>query len=50
MWRVGTQVPINVYKDDKPVCQCQTPELAAEIVACMNYFVIWGIIPNKDKK
>jgi len=36
MWRVGTKVPINVYKNDVPVCQCQTPELAAEIVAGMN--------------
>lgn len=41
-WRVGKRVPINVYKDDAPVCQCQTPELAAEIVRGMNAMAIAG--------
>jgi len=36
MWRVGNRVPINVYKDDQPVCMCQSPELAAEIVEACN--------------
>lgn len=35
-WRVGRKVPINVYEGDSPVCQCQTPEYAARIVAAMN--------------
>jgi hypothetical protein len=35
-WRVGRKVPINVYEGDRPVCQCQTPEYAARIVAAMN--------------
>jgi hypothetical protein len=29
-------MPINVYRDDMAVCQCQTPELAAEIVRACN--------------
>lgn len=36
MWRVGTKVPQNVYCSDQPVCQCQTKEYAAQIVAAMN--------------
>ena len=35
-WRVGTKVPVNLYKDDQIAGQCQTPELAAEIVSGMN--------------
>ena len=35
-WRVGRQVPINVYEDARPVCQCHNPEDAARIVAAMN--------------
>jgi len=36
MWRVGSKVPINVYEDDRPVCQCQTAADAARIVQAMN--------------
>lgn len=36
VWRAGSKVPVNIYKDDKIVGQCQTPEYAAEIVATMN--------------
>jgi hypothetical protein len=35
-WRVGTQVPINVYEGDRPVCQCQTALDARRIVEAMN--------------
>lgn len=37
-WRVGRSVPLNVYCDDRPVCQCHTPEDAAAIVTAMNWF------------
>lgn len=36
IWRRGRQVPLNVYEGDRPVCQCHTPEDAAQIVACVN--------------
>lgn len=35
-WRVGKKVPINVYAGDIPVCQCQTPEYARQIVEAVN--------------
>lgn len=35
-WRVGNKIPVNVYKDDRPVCQCQTSDDAARIVKTMN--------------
>lgn len=35
-WRIGSQVPINVYEGDRPVCQCQTPEDAKRIVDALN--------------
>lgn len=35
VWRVGKKVPVNLYKDDKIAGQCQTEELAAEVVAGM---------------
>ena len=35
-WRVGTKVNVNVYRGNTPVCQCQSAELAAQIVAAMN--------------
>ncbi len=35
-WRVGGKVPLNVYRDDKPMFQCHTPEDAAEVVALLN--------------
>lgn len=35
-WRVGSKVPINVYKGDMPVCQCQTATYARQIVDAVN--------------
>ncbi len=35
-WRVGRNVPINVYEGDIPVCQCQTAEYARQIVEAVN--------------
>jgi hypothetical protein len=35
-WRVGGKVPLNVYRDDRPMFQCHTPEDAAEIVGLLN--------------
>lgn len=36
MWRVGSQVPINVYDGERPVCQCHTAEDARRIVSAIN--------------
>lgn len=36
IWRVDRKVPINVYEDDRPVCQCHTAEDASRIVQAMN--------------
>jgi hypothetical protein len=36
MWRVGRKVPLNVYDDDRPVCQCHSANDARRIVAVMN--------------
>lgn len=35
-WRVGQQVPINVYDGDRPVCQCHTAFDAKRIVDSVN--------------
>ena len=35
-WRVGKNVPINVYEGDRPVCQCHTAIDAKAIVDAMN--------------
>lgn len=35
-WHVGSKVPLNVYFDGRPFCQCHTPEDAAMLVAKMN--------------
>jgi hypothetical protein len=35
-WRVGTHVPINVYEDERPICQCHTVEDARRIVRAVN--------------
>jgi hypothetical protein len=35
-WRVGRQVPLNVYRDNAPMFQCHTPEQAAEVVELLN--------------
>lgn len=35
-WRQGRNVPINVYEDDRPVCQCHTALDARNIVDAMN--------------
>lgn len=36
LWRVGSKVPVNLYRGDQIMGQCQTPEIAAEIAAGMN--------------
>lgn len=38
-WRVGSQVPINVYEGDRPVCQCHNVTDARLIVFGVNYVV-----------
>src|SRR5438067_1415100 len=35
-WRVGKSYPINVYEDDRPICQCHTAVDAQRLVAAMN--------------
>ena len=37
LWRVGSNIPINVYEGDRPVCQCHTLEDAKRIVAAINW-------------
>ena len=36
IWKVGSKVKLNVYKDDRPICQCHSKEDAGELVAGMN--------------
>jgi hypothetical protein len=36
-WRQGHKVPINVYQEDRPVCQCQNEQDAKAIVDAMNH-------------
>lgn len=36
LWRVGKQVPVNLYRNGLIAGQCQSPEIAAEIVRVMN--------------
>lgn len=38
-WRVGSKVPINVYDNDRPVCQCQTVLDAKVIVRAVNEYL-----------
>lgn len=38
IWRQGTQVPINVYDGDRPVCQCHNEEDAKLICLAVNYW------------
>lgn len=35
-WRVGTKIPLNLYKDERPVCRCHNEEDARELAAGMN--------------
>ena len=35
-WRVGTKVPLNIYRDDVPICQCHSDIDSRFIVAGMN--------------
>lgn len=39
MWRQGTNVPLNVYEGDRPVCQCHTASDAKFIVQSANFMV-----------
>jgi len=36
VWRVGRNVPINVYEGDRPICQCHTALDAKLIVEAVN--------------
>ncbi len=36
MWRVGQQIPRNLYRDDEPIAMLATEELAAELAAKLN--------------
>ena len=36
VWRVGNQVPVNVYDGNRPVCQCHDARDAALIVQAVN--------------
>jgi hypothetical protein len=35
-WRQGSKIPLNVYEDDRPVCQCHTADDARRLVDAMN--------------
>ncbi len=35
-WRVGSRVPVNLYRDGVIAGQCQSPEIAAEIASGIN--------------
>lgn len=35
-WRLGRNIPLNVYEADRPVCQCHNREDAARIVSAVN--------------
>jgi hypothetical protein len=35
-WRIGSQVPLNVYDGDRPVCQCHNEQDAILIVNAIN--------------
>ncbi len=37
-WRQGNKIKLNVYCDDRPVCQCHTEEDAVALVTAMNWF------------
>jgi hypothetical protein len=37
-WRVGKNVPVNVYDDERPVCQTHTAVDARRIVAAVNEY------------
>jgi hypothetical protein len=36
MWRVGTKVKRNLYRDDEPIAMLATAELAAEMAGLLN--------------
>jgi hypothetical protein len=38
-WRVGRNVPLNVYAGDRPVCQCHNATDALLIVSAVNQFL-----------
>ena len=38
-WRIGSKIPINVYDDNRPVCQCQTAMDAKVIVRAVNEYL-----------
>jgi hypothetical protein len=38
IWRVGKNIPLNVYDGDRPVCQTHTAIDARRIAAAMNQY------------
>lgn len=38
-WRVGSKVALNVYDDDRPVCQCHSEDDARLIVEAVNHYI-----------
>ena len=36
-WKQGTKIPLNVYDEDRPVCQCHTAADAKFIVQSCNF-------------
>ena len=45
-WRVGKNVPINVYEGDRPICQCHTALDAKRIVAAVNGTLLREVLPQ----
>ena len=50
MWRVGSKVPLNVYENERAVCQCHYPDDAANIVKAMNRMEKARVVGRKPTK
>lgn len=47
-WRIGKKVPINVYDNDRPVCQCQTAMDAKLIVRAVNKLLDEDVVVDAE--
>lgn len=48
-WRVGSRVPVNIYRGDVIAGQAQTPELALELVNAANAAIVnSGVLTNSN--
>jgi hypothetical protein len=47
-WRTGKKVPINVYDNDRPVCQCQTAMDAKLIVRAVNKLLDEDVVVDAE--